>query len=274
MKKESEVIGKKLLDAIKSYVAKAVAAVRAEFEVKLAAIPHGADGKNADPKQVLELVVSEVKKAVESIPPGKPGENGKDGKDAEPFHPDTLRLVVRDEAERALSAIPKPVDGRDALDLEILSSIDESKSYSRGTFASHNGGFVRAIRQTDPITNGLVEAGWAIIVEGVSAVVVSQLADLRSFSIGVMLTSGIMSVSEFSMPVQLYKGVWLDSKEYSAGDTVTQQGSQWHCNVENCKSKPGTNPQDWTLSTKRGADGKDFDPKKTAQTPPPVVRTK
>ena len=77
---------------------------------------------------------------------GKSGADGKDGRDG------------RDGKDGA--------NGRDALEIDVLSAIDETRSYPRGTFASHRGGIVRAVRNTDPLTGDLVSAGWSVIVEG------------------------------------------------------------------------------------------------------------
>lgn len=159
---------------------------------------------------------------------GKDGRDGRDGKDGAP--------------------------GRDALDLDILPGIDESKSYPRGTFAQYRGGMIRSIRNTDPITDGLAKAGWAVIVEGIAAVVVSQGEDPRDLSVAAMLTSGTKTVCEFTLPVMIYRGVWREG-EFERGDVVTWGGSAWHCQ-ERTTDKPGTSVT-WRLMVKEGARGKD-----------------
>jgi collagen type III alpha len=55
-----------------------------------------------------------------------------------------------------------------------------------------------------------------------------------------------------AMPV--YRGVWKEG-EYQRGDTVTRDGSQWHCETETTAT-PGLSP-DWRLCVKHGRAGKD-----------------
>jgi hypothetical protein len=63
-------------------------------------------------------------------------------------------------------------------------------------------------------------------------------------------------VNEFrhvtAMPV--YRGVWKEG-QYQRGDTVTRDGSQWHCETETAAT-PGLSP-DWRLCVKHGRAGKD-----------------
>jgi hypothetical protein len=54
-----------------------------------------------------------------------------------------------------------------------------------------------------------------------------------------------------------YRGVHEMGAAYDTGDTVTQGGSLWHCNVLT-KERPGEGSKDWTLAVKRGRDGKDL----------------
>jgi hypothetical protein len=188
-------------------------------------------------------------------PPGAPGEaalaadgrdgrDGVDGKDGEP--------------------------GRDAAELDILPSIDEAKSYRRGTWASHNGGLIRAARATDPVVDGaLLDAGWVVMVEGMACPpVVSQGEDPREITIAAMLTSGVKAIATLRIPAVLDKGVWREGP-HEQGDHVSWDGSGWIAQRATT-DKPGTSDA-WRLSTKRGRDGKD------APVPPqptPVVRTK
>ena len=65
-------------------------------------------------------------------------------------------------------------------------------------------------------------------------------------------TLGIVTV-----PVAIYRGVWVDGKAYDPGDSVTWGGSEWHCFMATT-SKPGDGSKAWTLKVKRGRDGKDL----------------
>lgn len=165
---------------------------------------------------------------------GKSGADGKDGRDG------------RDGKDGA--------NGRDALEIDVLSAIDETRSYPRGTFASHRGGIVRAVRNTDPLTGDLVSAGWSVIVEGLAGFDVVQGEDKRSFTVRREFTSGSVKESVFSMPAMIYRQVYVPGKDYVVGDTVTWDGSLWVC--ENpTKGQPKLSP-DWRLCAKRGSDGK------------------
>src|SRR3954468_12011497 len=57
-------------------------------------------------------------------------------------------------------------------------------------------------------------------------------------------------------PVEIYQGVYVDSRTYTRGDSVTWGGSEWHCN-DTTTTKPGDGSKNWTLKVKRGRDGKD-----------------
>ena len=246
---DTSTLAQKMVAAVRGAIAAAVAksdaatGVRlAEFETRLQAIPAGAKGEPG----------ASVKGEQ-----GDKGDKGDKGDAAEPIHPDTVALMVREAVERAVAALPVAKDGepgRDAAQLEPLPSIDEAKSYPRGTWASHAGGLLRAARATDPVTDGLAKAGWVVMVEGVAAVVVSQGDDPRELSVAAMLTSGVKAVTDFRVPLMIYRGVWKDGA-YEAGDTITWDGSLWHCEAPTA-GKPGESGG-WKLVAKRGRDGKD-----------------
>lgn len=63
------------------------------------------------------------------------------------------------------------------------------------------------------------------------------------------------------MPAMIFRGIWQEGKVYERGDTVTWAGSTWHCDRETTTAKPGdigsTDEKAWTLTNKKGRDGKD-----------------
>lgn len=193
-------------------------------------------------------------------PAGEHGAPGADGKDVDPI---ALKAMVESEVKDAVGALPKSqdgkngADGRDAAELDILPSIDEAKSYRRGTWASHNGGLIRAARQTDAVKDGaLIDAGWVVMVEGLACPpVFSQGEDPREFFITTMNTSGIKVSSPFRVPVMMYREIWRDGCEYDRGDVVTWGGSAWHCQ-QKTTDRPKESPA-WRLMVKEGARGKD-----------------
>jgi hypothetical protein len=59
----------------------------------------------------------------------------------------------------------------------------------------------------------------------------------------------------FKVPVLIYREVFKDGSAYERGDVVTWGGSSWVAKCDT-KTKPGEDAT-WTLSTKKGRDGKD-----------------
>lgn len=145
--------------------------------------------------------------------------------------------------------LPKPADGRDALQLEVLPAIDEQKSYTRGTYAKHAGGLWRAFEQTSGMR------GWECIVEGVKELQV-DMVDKR-LSVKAVMSSGALAEMVKELPIQIYRGVFKSEDPYHQGDTVTWAGSLWHCNVNGTKALPGDGSADWTLAVKKGRDGRE-----------------
>jgi hypothetical protein len=62
-------------------------------------------------------------------------------------------------------------------------------------------------------------------------------------------------IGTLTVPVDIYRGVFVEGRTYERGDGVTYGGSEWHCN-ETTTTKPGESKH-WTLKVKRGRDGKD-----------------
>lgn len=189
----------------------------------------------------------------------------KDGKDAEPVDLEAVAALVKVPelpvidikaiASEAAALVPvpevkEPEHGRDALDLEILPGIDESKQYARGTYAAHLGGLWKTYERS----NGM--RGWECIVDGIAAVNVSQDGE-REFSVTLAKSSGAEVVQKFALPIQIYKGVYRDDHIYAANDTVTWAGSQWASTKSANVEKPGTSDS-WVLVVKAGRNGKDL----------------
>lgn len=251
----------------------------------VAEIPRPADGRDGK-DAILPDVKALVLEAVNLIPRPRDGVDGKDavlpdihelvaqafkqyprprdGKDADMDAVADLVSRLVDEGIRAAITqinIPKPkdgvpgVDGRDAAELHILPSIDESKSYRRGVWASYRGGLIRAIRETSPLgQGGVITSGWEVMVEGVASVSAEQGEDPREIIIVSKLSSGVESRTVFKVPMIQYRGVWKEG-QYEQGDVTTWGGSAWHCQMQT-KDKPGISAA-WKLMVKEGARGKD-----------------
>lgn len=230
----------------------------AQSAAALIVLPEVKDGKDAEPvdlealakaaaefvqlpKVDLALLAAEAAALVvmpEPIP----------GKDADPVD---LQALARSAAELIhVPEVKQPEDGRDAIDLEILPAIDESKQYPRGTYAAHNGGLWKSYERTHGMR------GWECIVDGIASASVSQDA-VREFSVTLVKSSGAEVVQKFAMPIQVYKGVHQEGKAYDQHDNVTWGGSQWTSTKAENTDKPGTSDA-WTLVVKAGRPGKDL----------------
>lgn len=224
-------VAQKAFDAVKTYVAKSLQPISdrlSALEKTIADLPQpkdGKDGKDGENGKDADItaILSHIDQKIEELPKPQDGIDGRDGRDG--------------------------VDGLDALDVDILPSINDAKSYPRGTYARHNGGLWKAYKNTDAMD------GWECIVNGVASVDV-EFDGLRNFKMKTLASDGSVLEKAFSIPSMVYKSVFKDGNEYDIGDTVTFAGSLWHCNTQT-KEKPCTGSKVWTLAAKRGADGKD-----------------
>lgn len=152
-------------------------------------------------------------------------------------------------------------DGRDALELEVLDGIDEKRSYPRGTVAAFRGGVIRAMRKTDLVVDDLHAAGWMVLMNGTASIEIEQAGD-RALVVRAVHTDGSVATGELRAPVMIYREVYRDETAYERGDTVTWDGSLWHCQRACKGERPnGASAADadraWRLVAKRGRDGKD-----------------
>jgi hypothetical protein len=180
--------------------------------------------------------------------PGEKGEKGDKGEDGKSVSVDDIKALI-DEALEGISFeddLPAPKDGRDALDIEVLPTIDEEKSYPRGTFASHNGGLWRAFQQTQGMK------GWECLVVGHGNTRMEKTGP-RTMRVVHTDCRGIETVDEYKFPAMIYRGLWKEDETYNAGDVVTRSGAMWHCNKDNPEGKPGDS-EDWQLCVKKGRD--------------------
>ncbi len=183
---------------------------------------------------------------------GKSGVNGRDGRDG------------RDGKDGE--------HGRDAIAIDVLSTLDAAKSYPRGTYAMFRGGMVMSIRTTDPIgENALESCGWAVCTNGIDTESEEELLEGRIVRRVTNYTNGTAFAREFVTNRVIYRGVWAPA-DFLRGDTVTWDGSSWHCEKPT-NDKPGYGSEDWKLMVKEGRRGKDGGAAPSALTRPPV-RTK
>ena len=210
-------VGDELISVVKTYTGSQVEPVIKRLDElceKVAALPTPENGKDADPELVKQL----VKEAVAEIPVPENGSNGE--------------------------------DGRDALDLDVMQSIDEARRYRRNSYASHKGGLWKTIRTSEGMD------GWECIVDGIDAVHI-EMSDDRTISIKTVLSSGRVEQKAFSLPVVLDRGVYAAEKSYSQGDGVTYGGCYWIAQKDAPEGVPGAS-DDFRLAVKKGRDGRDL----------------
>lgn len=196
---------------------------------------------------------------------GEPGERGEQGP------------IGRDGRD-GLSVKGEPGEpGRDAVQVDILPGIDTGKSYPRGTMAYHLGGTWRAVRNTEPLQDGsrFDETGWMVVTRGIASFEEVPNEDVREFEFAIQLTDGLRCVVKRRIPFMLYRNVWSsESGPYFRGDTVSRNGSTWHCNIDGTTVAPGTpGTKDWTLCCKEGRPGKDAPIIREVKPPGPVRLT-
>lgn len=144
--------------------------------------------------------------------------------------------------------IPEAENGKDALQVEILPFIDESKSYPRGTYASHDGGLFRAFQKTSGMH------GWECVINGVKSV--DTVIDGKKASLVVTLSDGTSKSASSTVPVPEYKGIYRRGEVYAAKDMATWGGSVWIATKDvDATEEPGKCDA-WQLMVKRGGDGR------------------
>ena len=196
----------------------------------------GVDGKDGKDGLSIKGEPGERGERGESGVPGKDGRDGRDAKDG------------------ANGADGMP--GRDALDIAILEGIDVTRSYPRGTFATYDGGLLRALRSTSAIKDGDVRAaGWQIVVQGVPQMTIDLGENGRDVVVRSTLTGGKVIEKRWSLPVVLDRGVYRAGVEYAAGDAVTWDGSV-SIAQQTTREQPGTSKA-WRLAVRKGQNGKD-----------------
>lgn len=219
----------------------------------------GADGRSVDLDAFNRLFEERVQRAIAELPKpenGKDGERGAEGPKGEPG--------AKGDAGESIQGEPG-LNGRDALEIEPLSSIDVTRSYARRTYAIHRGG-LWICRRSQP---GL--ESWECIVAGVESLKFVHGDNIRDITLSIAKSDGTIADCSYRLPVMLHRGVWKPGA-YEQGDVVTRNGSCWHA-IKDTDAEPGL-PQsehDWQLIVKRGERGKDaeiaapFDNKKVVR---------
>jgi integrin beta 3 len=167
---------------------------------------------------------------------GKDGRDGIDGKDADP---EVIKALVADAVQKAVALIPVAKDGRDGVDGKDGQPGRDGLSGQPGRDGEKGADGLNGKDGADGLGFGDLVAEY----DGERRFTIRAVRDERTRDLGV-----------FSIPAQVYRGVWQAGK-YDAGDTVTWAGSMWHCNGAT-SDKPGDGSKAWTLCVKKGADGR------------------
>lgn len=265
---EIETFADKIFDAVKGYVSRGLDGLHGRLSIleqRVANLSMPVDGKDgAAGRDGVDG------KDGKDGAPGERGAPGIDGKEGAPGKDGVMGWAGEDGAagkDGAAGADGTPgrdgrdgkagPPGRDALQLEILDGIDPTRSYARGTYASYDGGLIRAAQTTEPFEAGAIEAaGWQVIVRGIAEFLSVLEADGRTAKFKTRLTGGKEIVQEFRLATMLDAGVYRAEVAYAKGDVVTRDGSMFIAQTDAPSGIPGASA-DWRLSVKRGQNGKD-----------------
>lgn len=193
--------------------------------------------------------------------PGEPGRDGINGKDAEPVDYDVV-------AQKAAVLVPVPKDGKDGKDgLGLVSaSIDQD-----GTLLlTMTDGSVKAVgtvvgrpgRDGMPGVPGRTGDKGADGKDGIDGLGIDDIEvehdGERAFAIVFRRGERIKRCGSFTVPAQIYRGVYVEGQTYSRNDTVTWGGSLWHAKEDTTAKPGGSDPASraWVLAVKKGSDGR------------------
>jgi hypothetical protein len=78
----------------------------------------------------------------------------------------------------------------------------------------------------------------------------------RTFTFKAVRGDVVKALGTFTLPIPIYRKVWIEGRTYEPCDRVTWAGSEWHCETATT-TKPGDGSKAWVLSVKHGRDAKD-----------------
>lgn len=216
-------------------------------------IPEPPKAEEVDYDKIKDFINLRIDEAIKMVKPIK-GDKGEDGAPAIVDY-DKIKEIIDVNISKAVEdiEIPEPIngtngeDGRDALHLEILPTIDEAKEYPRNTYATFKGGLWRSYETTKGMR------GWECIVNGLEKVDVEYDGE-RSASIKTYMSNGEYKISEITIPAMLHKGIWQENTTYHKGDNVQLSGAMWLA-IEETSERPGGDSKSWIIAAKRGGTG-------------------
>lgn len=244
------------------------ALVDAAVAVSMLDVPVPKDGKDANPEEVSEVVLSKldiggaVDAAIQEV--SKDFTTRLDGVVRKDDLPDFPAMIAEEVAK-----IPAPQDGEsvsvdDVLPelkvhlAELVAALPPAEKGAdgvglAGAFIDRNGELT--VTLTNGETRGL---GPVVGNDGEPGIGFDDMDIVhdgeREFTFRFQRGAKIVERS-FSLPVMLDRGVFTDGKGYVAGDVVSYGGSMWIAQKET-DERPGTG-DGWRLSVKKGRNGKD-----------------
>jgi hypothetical protein len=248
--------------------------VECEIAKAVAGIPAPRDGKDADGvdlKEIVRLVSEDVNEGMENV----------------------MMVAVAAEVAKAVAALPAPKDGRSLAPEDVAPMVAELVQRAvqaipaakdgvglTGATIDRDGHLVLMLSDGSMKDAGLVvgrDADQAQVARAVAAAVAAipkpkdgidglGFGDLevhhdseRAFTLRAVRGDQVKELGTYTVPAQIYRGVWQDGRTYVHQDAVTWGGSQWVCLAPSTTAKPGqadAESRAWTLAVKAGRDGK------------------
>jgi hypothetical protein len=79
----------------------------------------------------------------------------------------------------------------------------------------------------------------------------------RTFTVQLIKGERVKDAGSFTIPVQIYRGIYSEGRTYEPGDTVTYARSLWHC-IKTTVLRPDAAALDSATGKPMGGQGKDF----------------
>lgn len=199
-------------------------AVKEFISAAIAALP---DPEPGAPGVVdMDAVAELVGKAVSELPPPKDGVS---------VDIAAVDRMLSERVERAISALPAPKDGVGLAD----------------ALKDQDGCLILVMTDGSTKNLGVIDGkdGHTFTLDDFEIVPMDERTIKMGFTYG-----EVMHSFELALPIVIYRGVWREDETYQRGDMATWAGSVWHCDNDNCTSKPDSG--NWTLAVKRGRDAK------------------
>ena len=231
----------------------------------VAALPAPKDGKDAEPVDVDSL----VKMVLARVPApanGKDGEDGRNGfsvtlEDVQPMLDNAIKQIgqqAENAVAKAISAIPKPMDGRDGTN---------GKDGERGEKGADGLGVAGAMIDRDgalqiTLTNGEVKSLGVVVgkdgqngCDGISfeAFEIEYLPESHEM---VVKATAAGRTKELRYPAGGIRpaGYWRDGTKAEAGEAWVHDGSLWIARSPTA-TKPESRCEDWIIAARKGRDG-------------------